>query len=536
MHPSLYAIPVEGFAFIEGTLALLLREGHLAEHIARAGLDAEFFYHTRPAMIWLLAAAASLEPALYYTDLAPIAGGLILLATLYCAGAFATHGLAIPALAVLSMPILFEMSYFANANIYACICALTGIGLIRRSRGLMAAAVAGALLSAALLFRIDHMLSGALGFAAVLATARDWREAFWRAVALGAGAAGLQGGFYLAESAAGLAASHLPMRIGIASLVLELWDNEPSPLSGVKQLAFTMAPAAILALIGYSSLAKQWLQEFHAFKTPQYIGGVLFFFVFPALFYSATYSSYFDGRTFTVFAPVVLLCIVRGADTIVATLRQDSQPHRVRALAGAAAALTAALVLVPTSSLSTVYEREAPRVSLTGRVWELPRWHSWMLGRGNMLLFQLRNAEAILSRTNDTVLLVSNGWNSEHASDHALARQGFHRIGAARAGSESSPCAVADHWSDGTRSVLHLPLHVPFVKDSPRAFTAYALLSDAGACIASFAAERRWFVSAPLTTYYFPEIKPMLGLSDRNGPIPIDDALLAYMGELAVST
>ncbi|MEL6317083.1 MAG: hypothetical protein AAFR16_05530, partial [Pseudomonadota bacterium] len=86
----------------------------------------EYYYYSRPGMVWLLGAFSAISNGLDFVTLMPILSAAAAVAAVAFVARIGRHPVWIAAISVLFFPILLEAGFFANDNIVAAAFALGG--------------------------------------------------------------------------------------------------------------------------------------------------------------------------------------------------------------------------------------------------------------------------------------------------------------------------------------------------------------------------------------------------------------------------
>ncbi|MEM9349082.1 MAG: hypothetical protein AAGA47_02395 [Pseudomonadota bacterium] len=521
--PALTRTHLEGFTYFTETMSLL-PDLSLADRLWQ--VNQEFFYLSRPGMVWAMAPFSALSPGNGYAMLMALATPLFLVGAVLLARNVSSASWPACLAALLAVPITLEAQFFYNDNVLACALSLWAMILVLWSRQPMSLALAGAIYSAAVLVRLDQVLLAPYFALLVVLLSANWRELLIGICAALAGFLAL----HLAVAAFDPEAANPLARFAISTRADALWERSTGPLAqtllsdaATASLAFGLGLPAIFA---GAVAALKGGQSFFASKAR-----VRLVIYYPTFIYLLTIGKYYDPRAFLIMVPFLLPLAALGLD------RWVFEPIlNARAGRPLIAAVLLAPILIPGAPLlhslpSVQPETESPVPSLTGRIWHHGAWRAWQETQFRAPDREAeRLAQTIIGSGSETLVL-SSFWNSDRRLQHALASAGFEPV------PSQGPCAaVADTWahSSGARA-LHLRAHVPFLPNAP-VHSAALFLAEGRACLKNTPAERRiaiWRHGAAVNTPDFREAKMT---QSPDGFFRVTDADIETLARLAQET
>jgi hypothetical protein len=385
--PTVSRSHVEGFSYFTETMSMQLPDLAAADPLWPINRD--FYYMTRPGVVWIMAPLSGLFPGRGYDILMwivmPVFLSGLVLTTRRLGGASWLASVAV----LLFLPIAIEANFFTNDNLLATGLSLWAIVIVTGARGAVAVAVAGALFSLATLVRLDQLLLAPFLVALMVLHARDGRAVLVGMLAAAAGFAIVHGAVALLDPRA----ANILLRISLASGADALWDRLPA--SGIiavvrdtsaALIAFGAGIPAIVA--GARTLARR--AERAASGAPRR-GEALRFWAMPILLmgypifiYALTIGKYYDPRGFMTVLPMIAPLAAVGLQHHVfgPLLGDPNVPARSRLWTSVVAAVLVLPVLVPgvpilQRVLPLPVETENAPPTLTGRVWYHEAWRNW---------------------------------------------------------------------------------------------------------------------------------------------------------------
>ncbi|MEM1344452.1 MAG: hypothetical protein AAGI34_07700 [Pseudomonadota bacterium] len=488
--PGLGRVHVEGFGYLSETLAMLFPDIAAADPIWSANY--RFFYLSRAGVIWLLSALTPLAPSgayalVFWLAMPFYVGGLILLTRLWSG----TSWLAAVA-ALLCFPILFEATFFFNDNVLGVSLSLWGLIILVWSNRLAWAALAGALLSVAVLCRLDQVLLLPLFLFLAALPAPTLTAGLLRAGLLALAAV-------LVHALAGLIDPDVANVVARARQIVEidaLWERGNFSLPRLIQrdastavVAFSMALPAVLA--GVAALLPRTLSQARQARTLMSLARALArpacFLLYPLAVYVITIGKYYDPRAFLTVLMLLTPLAALGLQRWVIAPLLASQTARLKRRHLPAALVGLALVgpvLIP--AVPSFPEFESQATLLTGRVWQTAAWQRWQDG----VRERDGRIEAVVGATltrQDSVVLTSS-WTRERSIQHSLLKQGF-----TPSRSNIEACTrLLEVWQhpEHAGTLYLVRLRMPFVPDW-RDYTA-AFYRIAAPCLRAFPPEQRF--------------------------------------------
>jgi hypothetical protein len=499
ISPVLTRSHVEGFSYFTETLSILLPDTSRADPLW--ALNRDFFYLSRPGVIWAMAPLSRLSPGNGYDLLMWLAmpvflSGFVLAARL---GSGASWLACVAAL--LLLPITLEANFFTNDNLIAGSLSLWTMVFLLGRRGVASASLAGGLFSLAVLCRLDQvLLAPFFGLLAILhAPSLRWAMARWAAIAAGFGL--VHGLFALLDPQA----ANPLLRIAVVTTADANWfrDTASIALTSARD-----ASAALIALgVGLPAMfagaivlfSRAWaaaphasgpIEDFRIWAVP------LLLFGYPFFIYVLTVGKYYDPRGFISMLPMLTPLAAVSLDRwVFEPLRQATQTTR-SVLRSTGTAVMAALLLLPVfvpgapilpAFLPLPQETENAPPSITGRIWYSPAWRDWQTQFHQLDLAAERLVETLVAEKTEAAV-VTAAWTEDRRLQNVLASRGFEPVD-----EHGSPCTpVAELWSHPDGAMLHLVrMHVPFLPET--LLTSASLFITHGAdCLRSVPADRRF--------------------------------------------
>ena len=482
--PMLTRSHLEGFTYMTETMSLALQNLALTDPLWSNNVS--YFYLSRPGTVWMMAPLSALAPGAGYQILVWLATpffltGLVVVTKLWSQASW----LACVAI-LLFIPVALDVNFYLNDNIVAAAFTLTGIALLLWSQRALALFAAGALLSVALLCRLDQILFIPLFMVFAVLGSPSIKTALFRLVALIAGFMVIHAGMWWLDPNA----ANLLLRVQVVSASDALWARGNSPLLALfardlsaMTVAFTAATPAIIAgiYVMQQRAGEVWSNGGGLFDR-QFVCLVLLI-LYPIAIYVVTFGKYYDPRGFLSVIPFIAPLAAMGVERYIVTPLRDGTLtfRKVTSQATLIAALLIAPVIVPglpliQSVMPVPHENENAPPSLTGRLWYFNTWSRWQ----DWFEDSEDTAARILAIARDgtsPTAIGSTDWNRDRLLQNSLAVAGF-----TPADSQIPACAaLSEIWahSDGT-TVYHLRTHVPVLPDVPlNSAASYALHTDA---------------------------------------------------------
>ncbi|SLN11055.1 hypothetical protein ROJ8625_00237 [Roseivivax jejudonensis] len=502
LWPTLGRVHVEGFSYLTETISVLFPD--IAASDPLWGVNSEFFYLTRPGASWLMAPLSDLSPGngyniLTWLVLPPFLFGLVLVTRLWSGASWLAS-----ASTLLLLPISVEVGHFYNDNIVAMSFSLWALASVLAGPSLIWPALSGALLSIAILCRLDNLLLLPLMLFLAGLPADRLHRALLRSVLLVAAAIAV----HLLASLVDPAAANLFGRIELAAQADALWSRDQFPLhdlfasdASAWLTAFGLGVPAIIAGIvevRLRSRVEAASAEGSVMDRLRHWSGPLCFFVYPLAIYALTMGKYYDPRGFLTMLPLLAPLAALGAD------RWMFEPLRAGRALGSQSSVGALLILAPLliPGVPAPPEPESPVTSLTGRIWHGGDWRSWQTAVQRRDANLRRLVTEQLPR-GETSVLVARQWTPDRRAQNTLATEGFRLVTERAEGQErfaslpDSPAAACDTLSetwrhpDGTQVRL-LRLHVPFLANAATKTDAALVL--ARPCLEQSASDRRFVI------------------------------------------
>jgi hypothetical protein len=326
VSPVLTRSHVEGFTYFTETLSILLPDLSRADPLWT--LTRDFFYMSRPGVIWAMAPLSDLSPGNGYDLLMWLAmpvflSGVVLAARL-AGGASWLASVA----ALLVLPIALEANFFTNDNLIAGGLSLWTMVLLLARRGMAFAVLAGGLYSLAVLCRLDQVLLAP--FFAVLAIlpalSFRWAVGRWAAMAVGFGI--VHGLFALLDPQA----ANLLLRIAVVTEADATWSRDTATIG---LMILRDAAAALMAIgVGLPAIiAGAFVLGARARAAAQHASGSfdavriwampLLLIGYPFVIYGLTVGKYYDPRGFITMLPMLAPLAAIGLDRwVVGPLRR----------------------------------------------------------------------------------------------------------------------------------------------------------------------------------------------------------------------
>jgi len=468
--PVLNRSHLEGFTYFTETLSRFGPERALADPLWP--LLADFFYYSRPGVVWVLNVLAPLAPDGTYNLLMwltfPLFFGGFVIWTRIAGGVSWLAAMT----ALLVLPIAIDTQFFTNDNLLAVSLSLWAAIFVMLRRGTWSVILAGVLYSAAVLCRLDQVLLGPFFAVLLLITSNDVRHALRRAGAMALGFALIHGIVAWHD----LQAANPFFRISIASAGDALWNRDGKALPllvardlSAAMLAFGLGLPAIWAG-GSALLRKADHNKGQDANRPNWVSPralPLLLVGYPFFIYALTVGKYYDPRGFMtmllMLGPLAAAGLQRWLIGPVLGQRSGAEDNRLRS--GLIAAVIVLPVFVPGVPLmSSIYptpvETENAPQTLTGRIWYGDDWRTWQDTQ-----FHQREAAtlAFLARLTTTAApaaILTTEWTFDRRLQHFLLKSGYSPTPVA-----AGPCAqVAERWvhPDGAE-VTHVRVHIPFL-------------------------------------------------------------------------
>jgi hypothetical protein len=500
VSPVLTRSHVEGFTYFTETLSILLPDLSRADPLWT--LTRDFFYMSRPGVIWAMAPLSDLSPGNGYDLLMWLAmpvflSGVVLAARL-AGGASWLASVA----ALLVLPIALEANFFTNDNLIAGGLSLWTMVLLLARRGMAFAVLAGGLYSLAVLCRLDQVLLAP--FFAVLAIlpalSFRWAVGRWAAMAVGFGI--VHGLFALLDPQA----ANLLLRIAVVTEADATWSRDTATIG---LMILRDAAAALMAIgVGLPAIiAGAFVLGARARAAAQHASGSfdavriwampLLLIGYPFVIYGLTVGKYYDPRGFITMLPMLAPLAAIGLDRWVFGPLRRAPRATPAAGRGRGNALMAALLLLPVfvpgvpilpAVLPLPEETENAPPTMTGRIWYGGAWRDWQereFHRHDRAAERL--VETLITQQAEAAV-VAAGWNEDRRLQNVLAARGFEPL--EETGTACTPVAELWFHPDGAR--VHLVrMHIPFLRNW--VLTSASLYVAHGAdCLRSVPADRRF--------------------------------------------
>jgi hypothetical protein len=425
----------EGFTASVASLALHLRQDSLANFDLSQPLNVDFFGLTKLGWMLLIAATTAVTglgswgamTVLNWLAFVPFTLGTVFLVRRW------TEAPVWAIVAVLLLlPGVSESFFFFNDNAIASAFAISALCTLYLRTGMLGASLCGLLMGAAVLTRTDTVL---VGMAVPIIAFERTRKA--RPTLAMLAVAGAAGALVLFGTLAFFHAAILDV-FKVAGFAVAAWDRETSQLAMVATLLhYFGAPGLVLAISGGVIAVRRsaWLATARLLLPP-------------LVFMAPLWGKLWEVRQllpltpfFASLAVIALLALVRGAST-----------RRTAVLRASFVGLTGASLLGTTTGFNLA---DGPRV-LTGRVWNIPKWHRWQR-LANADLARLGSLAAIPLGT--TRAVIADNWNEDRYAHLAFQEAGYKITRRA-----PGPCAtVADVFVRGSSRIVLIRLHQGYV-------------------------------------------------------------------------
>jgi hypothetical protein len=498
--PVLTRSHVEGFSYFTETLSTLVPDIGPGDPLWALGRD--YFYLSRPGVVWALAPLSDLFPGhsynlLMWLTMPVFLSGMVVVARV-ASGASWLSCVA----TLLVLPIAIEANFFNNDNLLAVSLSLWTTILLLWRPGMATIFVAGALYSLAVLCRLDQVLLAPFFGVLVILHAPRASSAALRVVSMAAGFFVVHGLFALLDPQA----ANPFARIAAVTEADALWDRSTSVLLA----ALLRDASAVLLAVGVglpaiaagaiavvrraardAGMATGRLGALRAWALPGLLIG------YPVFVYALTLGKYYDPRALMTLLPMLAPLAAMGLQRWVfgPLLGAERASSRSPAMKGMMAALLVLPCLVPgvpllPNVLPLPPETENAPPTLTGRIWYGAEWRDWQEAN-----FHAREAAAEAFVDNSVKPggpsgVLTTDWNDDRRLQYVLAARGF-----APADVPEGPCqSVAELWThpDGA-SLLHVRTHVPFLLPAA-AYTAALYLTHGADCMATLPPDARYLV------------------------------------------
>ncbi|KPQ15166.1 MAG: hypothetical protein HLUCCO18_12920 [Rhodobacteraceae bacterium HLUCCO18] len=500
VSPVLTRSHVEGFTYFTETLSILLPDLSRADPLW--SLTRDFFYMSRPGVIWAMAPLSDLSPGNAYDLLMwlamPVFLSGVILAGRLAGGASWLASVA----ALLLLPIAVEANFFTNDNLIAGGLSLWTMAVILGRRGMAFAVLAGSLYSLAVLCRLDQVLLAP--FFAVLAIlpapSLRWAVARWAAMAVGFGI--VHGLFALLDPQA----ANLLFRIAVVTEADGMWSRDTVTLAlmilrdaAAALMAFGLGLPAIIAgaVVLYARARSAARHASGSVDGLRIWAMPLLLIGYPFVIYGLTVGKYYDPRGFITMLPMLAPLAAIGLDRwVIGPLRRAP---RAAPAAGRSTwtALMAALLLLPVfvpgvpilpAVLPLPAETENAPPTMTGRIWYGGAWRDWQEREFHQHDRAAERLVETLIAQQAEAAVVAAGWNEDRRLQNVLAAQGFEPL--EETGTACAP--VAELWSHPDGARVHLVrMHIPFLRNW--VLTSASLYVAHGAdCLRSVPDDRRF--------------------------------------------
>ena len=490
LQPILTRSHLEGFTYLTETMSMLVPDYTAAEPLWKVGED--YFYFTRPGIIWAMAPFSALYPGYGYQMLMWVATPIFLSGLIVATKTWSRASWVASFAALLFIPITLEANFFTNDNILAAGLSLWGIVFLLRADRLVFVMLSGALLCLAVLCRLDQVLLVPLFVALACLRAGTLKAAVTRCAVLGLGFGAINlAGFFIDPDAV-----NVLERIAVAKNVMVHWGYTTRSVAqlinhdiSTAMIAFGLGLPAIVSSIPVITRSIdrnaqdriQWLGISQAWA---YMVLVL---VYPLLIYVMTIGKYLDPRGFLTIAPMLTVIVARGLDDFIfkplivpGEFGKEAYLHR-----GIIFSILLGPLFVPL--IPQTSESESAPPYFYGRLWYDGAWRVWQ----TRFFVTEAIADRIITTISETpvpAVAVSWSWTLDRQFQNRLAAAGF------RPSSEPETVCLrnTEVWThhEGAK-VYHLRLHVPFYPDVVRNTTMTAIAAGFD-CLRAFPEEARY--------------------------------------------
>ena len=442
LTPILNAAHVEGFSAQIQSMALALAEGWTERHDLDLPLVSQFILTSRPGVIALLAGLNILTGGSSDANFhLLVAASLLVLIAASCVFARRWGGASYPfaLLTLILVPGAFVLGFYFADNVVSTAFVVLAMAAIGPRSRLPAFTVAGALMAAAVLCRIDAVL--ALPLAALLA---PMQRATVRHVALAALA--FLAGFVPVTAVAAWAFGFTFLDSVAVARLFEPPDRFlAGPIQGLYFFGLIAPP--LLAIGAWTELRplRAWRDYLVADLRRAWRLALLILYPLALLAYAALEAS--EMRyLFPFLLPLIALHGAEGIERILRVLKTRGPGFRPALLfaPGAAAVFFAPPLLVQV--------RDGPS-SLTGYAWSPILWHRWQRLQDESFARVDAVVRDVTTRPRTT--LVSTGWNDEFYMRFRLMEAGYRSVDTAAA---FPGCAGFATYRRGASEILHLRL------------------------------------------------------------------------------
>jgi hypothetical protein len=465
LHPILTPAHVEGFSASIVSLALHINDGRIVDYDRLFPANLEYFTLSRLGTVTFLSlltgpARLSGEWAMRLTTWL----GFVALAaaSFVLARKWTNASSKAIIVSLLLLPGVAESSFFYNDTIFAAALGTTAVALIATRSGVIWAVMSGLLLGAAIVARLDAVL---LAPAVVLVGYErlGMGRSFWTHAGLFAVAV-----LVPVVVVPALYRATIFDVYASAKYSLTLWGESVRPAQHARELSiFLGIPAGILVALGCFALAKR-----RDYRRLLLLAGV------PALFNVVALGKIWQSRQLLPLTPFLAALIIIGWQHVVAVSRQG---RRRGALEWTVIALSALVWLAP---ILVVRVSDGPRAPY-GRLWSPLLWTRWQ-DAANANQAEIRGLVA--TPLADSTAIITDTWDADRYLHLALQETGYHEIDLVKAPSACD--RTAEMFARGSRRVLHVRLHQPFLPNWPQ-LAAARLQTWGTPCVVRWNAQRR---------------------------------------------
>lgn len=488
--PALTRSHVEGFSYFTETMARLYPD--TASFDPLWPVNAQFFYASRPGVVWALVPLTWIAPGSAYNLLMWLTMPAFL-AGVVCVAKRWSQGPWLAAVAsLLVLPVAQDVTFFHNDNIVAITLSLWGIYLLLGSDRPLAIFCAGALVSFAMFCRLDQLLLFPLfaGLAASSATGPKEVLTRWGLLILS---------FVVVTGLAALidpAVANPFERIAIATGTEALWDRgRPLPLSLARDARTALVAFGVGAWAILLGVLSAVLHARSADNQRRRVFQLVLLIVYPGVIYLFTVGKYYDPRGYLTMMPMIATLAALGLRYVA----NASGPA-----AWGSRAVIAAMLLVP--GYPTPRETESAPPTTSGRIWYGPTWRLWQRAK-------FHAPEATVARLVDTMtgqakpmIVLTADWNDDRRLQYALVQGDF----APKPMPDPTCADIMEYWvhPDGAR-LYHLRAHFPFLSQF-FGRSAALMLNQGFDCLDKFPSDARFAIRPVGETLFTDLRKPFI--------------------------